>query len=112
MKVEEDNIYINKMFAFGDALGIQYGVGEDGYLALYDLAELRQKVVVSCPKNTYASDVFSNGTDEVVLYDKGNKELIRYGALLDQVATPVSNSKVFLHLLLSPQPYTMHHQIT
>ena len=59
MKVEEDNIYINKMFAFGDALGIQYGVGEDGYLALYDLAELRQKVVVSCPKNTYASDVFS-----------------------------------------------------
>lgn len=84
MKVEEDNIYINKMFAFGDALGIQYGVGEDGYLALYDLADLRQKVVVSCPKNTYASDVFSNGTDEVVLYDKGNKELIRYGALLDQ----------------------------
>ena len=84
MKVEEDNIYINKMFAFGDALGIQYGVGEDGYLALYDLADLRQKVVVSCPKNTYASDVFSNGTDEVVLYDKGNKELIRYGALLEQ----------------------------
>lgn len=84
MKVEEDNIYINKMFVFGDALGIQYGVGEDGYLALYDLADLRQKVVVSCPKNTYASDVFSNGTDEVVLYDKGNKELIRYGALLEQ----------------------------
>ena len=25
--------------------------------------------------------------------------------------TPVSNSKVFLHLLLSPQPYTMHHQV-
>lgn len=84
MKVEEDNIYINKMFAFGDALGIQYGVGEDGYLALYDLADLRQKAVVSCPKDTYASDVFSNGTDEVILYDKGNKELIRYGALLDQ----------------------------
>lgn len=83
MKVEEDNIYINKMFAFGDALGIQYGVGEDGYLALYDLADLRQKAVVSCPKDTYASDVFSNGTDEVVLYDKGNKELIRYGSLLD-----------------------------
>ena len=72
------------MFAFGDALGIQYGVGEDGYLALYDLADLRQKAVVSCPKDTYASDVFSNGTDEVILYDKGNKELIRYGALLDQ----------------------------
>lgn len=84
MKVEEDNIYINKMFAFGDALGIQYGVGEDGYLALYDLADLRQKAVVSCPKDTYASDVFSNGTDEVILYDEGNKELIRYGALLDQ----------------------------
>lgn len=83
MKVEEDNIYINKMFAFGDALGIQYCVGEDGYLALYDLADLRQKAVVSCPKDTYASDVFSNGTDEVVLYDKGNKELIRYGSLLD-----------------------------
>ena len=92
MKVEEDNIYINKMFAFGDALGIQYGVGEDGYLALYDLADLRQKAVVSCPKDTYASDVFSNGTDEVVLYDKGNKELIRYGSLLDNESVMPASS--------------------